>query len=308
MNETEQKQSRKGLVILKTLLIPVFAYAIWMLLNYIVQFAAAFLISIQTAVENPALNPTELEKLANEAFFRHVSLLYLLTAAWLLLLFFLLQKKFRFSRMLEISTRKPDSVIAVSSLAIGIFVGVLFNALLNLLSSYMPEGWLEGNQESVDVFNNGSAFLMLLATVVAAPIVEELLFRGILYNALKKIIKTIPKRVTAPWRWCSILLSGLITSVLFGIYHGNILQAIYAGLLSCVMIWLYEISGSLKANILFHGAFNFSNVVTALMVHLLGWKGSAIAGGVVSVLLAVFLAQHCRRRNQLLDTYEVSGA
>lgn len=66
-----------------------------------------------------------------------------------------------------------------------------------------------------------------LTVVVLGPIVEELAFRGGIQQHLKQ---------TSLPRWGAVL----ITSVLFGLIHGNFMQALPAIPLGFALGWLYE--------------------------------------------------------------------
>ena len=88
-----------------------------------------------------------------------------------------------------------------------------------------------------------SSFIVILAVVgVLAPVAEEMVFRGLVYARLKDYLGG---------RW-GILLSGFI----FGIYHGNMVQFIFAFCLGCWFAWLYQKSGNLLIPILAHVAVN----------------------------------------------------
>ncbi len=298
MKEAGQNASPKWAVILKAVLIPCLAYAAWQAVNYIVQYAAVFIFSIYAVRKNPAADEAALHQAVSDLFYRNISFLYISAALLLVLLLYLLQRKIRFTRMIDINQRKLGGGLSAASFAIGTFVGVAFNTILNLIAQKLPAEWVSKNQESVDAFNGGSTFVSILATVVAAPVIEELLFRGFLYNALKKIMNTLPARVSRASHRISILVSAFLTSALFGIYHGNILQALYAGLLSFFMIWLYELTGSLLSNMLFHAAFNFSGVATVLMVTSYGEKVTAAASCVIALGLMVATGLACRSKNR----------
>lgn len=106
----------------------------------------------------------------------------------------------------------------------------------------------------------GLAFAgLLLDASVAAPILEETLFRGLLYHHLRS--------ATATWRrWRSVVLSALVQAVLFGLMHPQgpaalpILASIGFGL-----ALLREWRGSLVAPMFVHGVWNGSIfVVTAV--------------------------------------------
>lgn len=114
------------------------------------------------------------------------------------------------------------------------------HSLINLLSPDQPL-WL-------------NIFAIILAVVVA-PIVEELLFRGVLQN----FIFTISRKA-----WLSIF----ITSLAFAVIHGGAMKLHWPALfvLSCCMGYAYVKSGSIYRSIMVHAVFNGVNVVSALIM------------------------------------------
>ena len=80
--------------------------------------------------------------------------------------------------------------------------------------------------------------LAFLTLVVLAPVAEELLFRGYLYGKLR--------------RWTVIWLAAVITSVVFGVVHGQWNVGLDVFVLSLVMCGLREMTGSIWAGVLLH--------------------------------------------------------
>ena len=92
------------------------------------------------------------------------------------------------------------------------------------------------------------------------PLVEEVVCRGLVYRRLRDYVGV----------WPAVLVSGLM----FGIYHGNVVQGIYASVLGILMALLVEITGSLWASILFHVGANFiSTFFSEFGVQLSQWNG-----------------------------------
>ena len=90
-----------------------------------------------------------------------------------------------------------------------------------------------------------------LFAVVAAPVMEELLFRRLLVDRLRRYgDKT------------AVLFSGL----LFGLYHGNFYQFFYAAALGCFFAWIYCRTGRIRYTILLHMTVNFLGSVVSLLV------------------------------------------
>lgn len=93
-------------------------------------------------------------------------------------------------------------------------------------------------------------FIGVLAVLVA-PVVEEILFRGILYPTLK--------RTGHPW------LAAIGVSLFFGAFHMNLMSLLPLALFSMVLIFLYERTGNLLAPILAHGTFNLVNFLLLVL-------------------------------------------
>lgn len=102
---------------------------------------------------------------------------------------------------------------------------------------------------------------------VLSPLAEEAVFRGLIFNRMKRCFHY------------SIAL--VVSSLLFGCYHGNIVQAVYGTILGVIIAFVYEGFGSFAAPFLFHGVANVS-IFTISYYHglndLRGWKGWVSAG------------------------------
>jgi membrane protease YdiL (CAAX protease family) len=92
-------------------------------------------------------------------------------------------------------------------------------------------------------------FIGVLAVLVA-PVVEEAIFRGILYPTVKQL--GYPR--VAIW----------VTSLLFALMHFNIPSFLPLAVFSALLIYLYEKTGSLLASITAHSLFNLTNFALLL--------------------------------------------
>jgi len=91
---------------------------------------------------------------------------------------------------------------------------------------------------------------MIVMTVVMAPVFEEIIFRGIIQKGL---INGGMKPVKAIW----------ISSIVFGLVHGNPWQFVGAVLLGFVLGTVYYKTKSLLLPMLLHG---FNNLVSTLLI------------------------------------------
>lgn len=89
----------------------------------------------------------------------------------------------------------------------------------------------------------------LILAVLIGPVMEELLFRGILYRHLKQ-----------QWNPVAALL---VSSVVFALMHGNLYQMLPAFLGGLFYGLVYQLGGGLFLAILCHGSMNLLTVVLA---------------------------------------------
>ena len=129
-----------------------------------------------------------------------------------------------------------------------IFLGIIISLLYNVFAFYLNEYLLKTELYS----NQNNVVATLISTGLIGPIIEELMFRGIIYNELKTKV--------------SVMKAILLTTFFFAIIHFNILQIIYAFAVGFLFIFFYEKYKDIKAPIIFHMALN---ITTTLFLPLL---------------------------------------
>ena len=133
---------------------------------------------------------------------------------------------------------EPQSSYAFLIAATVLF-SVGFSMLLNL------SGFVKNSQEFQQVaeVQAGTSFLVaFLVYGILSPLSEELLFRGVIYGYVRKFF--------------DVRTAIVISAILFGIYHGNIVQAVYAAVLGYLLAYAYEYFGSFWVPVLMHVAIN----------------------------------------------------
>ncbi|MGI9012961.1 MAG: CPBP family intramembrane glutamic endopeptidase [Phycisphaerales bacterium] len=96
----------------------------------------------------------------------------------------------------------------------------------------------------------GLVLQIFFVASVAAPIVEETMFRGVLYRHLRSGTRSMDT-------WLSVLLSGVINSLIFAVIHPQGWIAIpLLGAIAFVMTIARELRGSLLSSIIIHGLSN----------------------------------------------------
>ena len=86
----------------------------------------------------------------------------------------------------------------------------------------------------------------------------------------------------------SMGLAAVISGVFFGIYHGNLVQAVYAGILGIVFARFLEMTGDLKTSILLHMGANIWSLLYPYLISL-ALKKEFFGGMVMLLVLGLLL-------------------
>ncbi len=143
--------------------------------------------------------------------------------------------------------------------------------LLTVLIGYIKGGTVENL--IVDVATSVSIWFVLIYMVLIAPFMEEYVFR-----------KLIVDRTVRYGQATAVVLSGLM----FGLFHGNLNQFVYAFALGAFLAYLYVKTGNLKITIALHMMINFmGGVVSVLLLDLVDLEAlqTALTSGDISAVI-----------------------
>ena len=148
-------------------------------------------------------------------------------------------------------TRKYNAKYSGVNLKIIILLVFGFFAAFNLVQMVIfgltnVVDYFPAYQESAAMVVKDSFLVQLLLIGFAAPIVEEIIFRGIMLNRMK---------------WLPLWPAILIQAVLFGIVHLNLFQGLYACVAGILLGLVYIKFRSLIAVIAGHMAFNLASLL-----------------------------------------------
>lgn len=124
-----------------------------------------------------------------------------------------------------------------------LFFGIFTSGALGKAATLLPLGRAGEEYSTVsENFLSNPLLFQILTLCIVAPVIEEIVFRGMMYDRLCEYTKEEN----------AILLSALI----FGIYHGNLTQGIYAGLLGIFLCIARERCHTMTAPVLLHMSCN----------------------------------------------------
>ena len=141
----------------------------------------------------------------------------------------------------------PRALLVVFLIVIALNYGI--NCLLQLVYVLAPQA-LEYYQQLMENAGIGSDLWANLAAVILAPLGEELVFRGVAFHYARKAVEGMRRPRTAFW------IANCIQALLFGIYHMNLIQGIYAFVIGLVLGYLFQRYRSLIPGVLAHLVFN----------------------------------------------------
>mgnify|MGYP001241809383 CR=1 FL=1 len=136
----------------------------------------------------------------------------------------------------------------------------------NIMASY-------GN--TVEGLIQGHPAVVIIYSVIVAPIAEELIFRGVIFNRLLK--------------GRDLILANSLQAILFALYHWDIIQGAYAFTMGCLLGYVAYRYKSLFAAILLHMAINASAFLVILIPLEKGVGYYLITGTIGMVLISFFV-------------------
>lgn len=186
--------------------------------------------------------------------------------------------------------KKAFSIKNVLSIAGIAFLGQYALDLLMILVYFVMPGIFA---QYVDLMKNleinaANPVLMIFCVGIFGPLVEEVLFRGMVFGKLRRVFSF----------WPAALISGAI----FGLYHMNLVQGIYAGVFGIILAYVFEKTETIWGCYLLHALFNLSSYViegyeTALRS--VGFEMPVLIQllfGFVSVFVIVLLLKNFKKR------------
>lgn len=197
----------------------------------------------------------------------------LMVAAVLILLIFTIVEAVKKSNIVKETDMKKVSAKQIGITIAGALGGMVFlNAMLSILP--IPEELMGNLSDGMNVLSAYPLWQAIIANSLLIPILEEVVFRGYLFNRLNKVMPSV--------------VVALITSAVFGLCHGGIVWACWAFVVGMVICVARIKTGSIIPGIIFHVIMNAFSVLTSYTTIL--ENISDTAGIVATVIGGLLLA------------------
>lgn len=190
--------------------------------------------------------------------------------------------KLDFKKSFRINGFKFSKLIHSFMLYIGTYI--LANLIISLVARIFPT--IVSDYSAIEEFLKfDNLYLSIIVTAFLPAIFEELLFRGVIFNSFNK--KFNP------------LVAAIVSALIFGIYHMNWLQGIFAFILGMSLAYVYLKTNTLFIPIILH----FINNLVAVVVNhyeALNFSISHACGAylVISALVLVILSIYILEMNK----------
>ena len=131
---------------------------------------------------------------------------------------------------------------------LGFVVQHVISLLMAAIYAIMPSA-MDQYTEMIDSSGISQySILWAVSTLILPPIVEEIIFRGLILQYLGRA-------------GARFLVANLIQAVLFGVFHMNFVQGIYTALLGFLLGWLAYRYDSILVPMVLHAIFNLLGTV-----------------------------------------------
>lgn len=167
--------------------------------------------------------------------------------------------------------RKTSAADLALYVAFGCMICMLANYPANLVAKLQSFFGFSGDLPEMPL-NNDPAVLALygLSVVVIPPLVEEIMFRGVILQSLRRYGDGF---------------AVLVSAILFGLYHGNLIQMVFAFLSGLALGYVVIRTNSLLPSILIHFINNGVSFAIEIITRFYGQHTADSANNIVSCIL-----------------------
>lgn len=137
---------------------------------------------------------------------------------------------------------KQKVVFGMGCFIFGGFLNLAWSGLLNL--AHIQDVFSNQTQEALLA---GEAAVQVVGLGILVPIAEELVFRALIYNRMKRCV--------------SVKQAVILSALLFAVYHGNPIQMIFAFPMAVALAVVFERGKLFVFPLLFHMGANLTAII-----------------------------------------------
>lgn len=250
--------------------------AIWFGIYYGVQTVVSVLAAVVAIFVNQIPQPDTTDPVEITAAFTEILMSVVvptLIISSIICIAIYLGYKFVTKEQLDVKTVQWQKVIFF--IGLGCMLNVATSLLLGWVETLMPESWIAMHAESTGAVTTGQHWVwLLLCTGILVPIMEEITFRYGMHGYMKK---------------SNVVLAYIISSIAFGLIHGNPIQIGYATLFGFFLAYVYTKTNNICYPIILHMCMNTMSLAATLftsdVMYCLVIGGAGLLLTIISVVL-----------------------
>ena len=218
-------------------------FVLALIIQLISSFLGMFIYGIVVAVQgtpDKKLSHIDLGEIINTSLTMDASLVISVFSAIVCIVVFLvwfIKQMKTDDSTIALPPMKFKHILLIVILGIGLQIGCSY--ILNFIAMVKPN-WFYNYGLIMEQLGGGTSIVSLIYIAIIGPISEELIFRGVLFNKTKKALP--------------LFLANVQQAFLFGLYHMNIIQGVYAFIIGMVL-------GSV--------CYGFKSIYPAIILHVI---------------------------------------
>jgi membrane protease YdiL (CAAX protease family) len=180
----------------------------------------------------------------------------------------------------------PREIAKVKNIGLIVMLGIscqfFVSGTISLIQPYFVKMFDDYTVQMEQLFD-GNIIVVILLLAIIAPVTEELVFRGVILHISR--------------RYIPFYAANILQAVLFGLYHWNLIQGIYAGIVALLFGYIGNKYKSILAPILLHMSVNISSFLMILFPdNNFIYIAFAVIGGILIISLV-----HIIRKSEVLN-------
>ena len=244
--------------------------AVWFALYWVASIIGVVAVALGYVVLNFDKFANGLDGIDFESIVGQLSVPMIGAGAIIVIAAFLIYKKVR-KHPFDVKTIKASPL--AFAVGAGFFLNCSISLLVGLLATLLPKELYDAlNQSTGTVLETSGFWVTLLFTGILVPIMEEIIFRYGIFGTLAR---------------SNVVVAYIVSTVIFGLMHGNPIQICYTAVMGFVMAFLYHKGKNLWYPIALHVAVNSSSTV---MTHFPEQGSLILIGiGIVGLILMILM-------------------
>ncbi len=249
------------------------AYVIQVIITLIYGFCYMFIIMSKFGIENLESSSEEIFLAFANGLDKNMNFILLISAAAYVVILMLLYRIGKKSMIIDFGLKNKNTKNWIISIFLGLAVWLINTGIVSLVQDLgFMQKYFQTFNELTSSTVQGTIFMTILAGGIIVPFAEEFLFRGIVQRTLSKSM--------------SVKAAIIIQGVLFGIYHGNVIQGLYATFLGIVFGYVVYKSKSLWTSVIMHMV---NNTTAFIAYYVLPQSIDNSAGYIVFTLIGMVI-------------------